>query len=76
MFKFLPNHLKTTEEETRENISAEKEVDERNTNTSKVTNTSEVRDQVCMKSTDVKYCGDDHLNNENIIQGLVEYGRR
>ena len=44
MFKFLPNHLKKTDEETRENISAEKEVDERNTNTSKVTNTSEVCD--------------------------------
>ena len=44
MFKFLPNHLKKTDEETRENISTEKEVEERNTNTSKVTNTSEVRD--------------------------------
>ena len=38
MCKFLQKHLKKTDEETPD------EVDERNTNTSKVTNTSEVRD--------------------------------
>ena len=69
--------MKKTDEEMQNELDVfEKEVDERNTDTSQITITSEVRDEVCEKSTDVTYCEDDHLNNKNLLKGLVEYNRR
>ena len=46
----------------------QKKMIETNINTS-----SENRDGVFDKLCDGTYCGDDHLNNENLVKGLVEY---
>ena len=60
-----------------ESIAVEKDTDERNTETSAKTKTSEVRDNVCMmKSTDITCCGTDHLNDKNTLTSLIEYPNR
>ena len=61
--------------ENYENISVEKAVknDEQNTETLYSTKIDEIRDTA---SNDVTYCGADHLNEVNILKGLIQYDNR
>ena len=71
-------HAKTTTEKNYNTIAVEKAVkkDERNTETTNNMNITEVRDNISMTSSDITYCGVDHLKEGNTLTDLIWYDNK